>query len=94
MSRKQVPWAGWSKLAPSAKERTTMKRKCGKKCFLGPDKSFPICAKNTCKINQKGIYAAYIRARAMTNTKTRKKTDYYKIARNAKKRLVYLPVEP
>lgn len=86
-TRKRVPWAGWSKLAPSAKERTTMKHKCGKKCFLGPNKSFPICAKNTCKINKKGLYAAYIRAKAMTNTKTRKKTDYSRIARSAKKKL-------
>lgn len=86
-TRKRVPWAGWSKLAPSAKERTVMKRKCGKKCFLGPDKSFPVCAKGTCKINQKGLYAAYIRAKAMANTNTRKNTDYTRIARTAKKRL-------
>lgn len=86
-TRKQVPWAGWSKLAPSTKERTTMKRKCGKKCFLGPDKSFPICAKGTCKINKKGLYAAYIRAKSLTNRKTRKKTNYSRIARIAKKRL-------
>ena len=61
--RRQVPWAGWSKLAPRGRERTRMLRKCGRKCFLGPKKSFPICAKGTCKINTKGVYAAYIRAR-------------------------------
>ena len=44
-TRKKVPWAGWSRLAPSAKQRTVMKRKCGKKCFLGP-KSFPVCKRN------------------------------------------------
>ena len=69
-TRKQVPWAGWSKLAPHGAERTKMYEECGKKCFLGtrtpgdkkhPD--FPICAKNTCKINKKGLYSAYIRAR-------------------------------
>lgn len=68
--RKKVPWAGWSKQAPSGKARTKMYKKCGKKCFLGtftpgdkqhPD--FPICTKNTCKINSKGLYAAYIRAK-------------------------------
>ena len=40
-----------------------MLKKCGKKCFLGPDKSFPICAKGTCKVNDKGLYAAYVRAK-------------------------------
>ena len=56
-----VPWKGWSKLAPSRKQRKKM-LKCGH-CFLGKNMSYPICAKNTCKINRKGVYAAYIRAR-------------------------------
>ena len=34
-TRKAVPWKGWGKLAPHGKQRTTMYRKCGKKCFLG-----------------------------------------------------------
>ena len=58
-----VPWKGWGKIAPQGHARTVMLRKCGRKCFLGPRKSFPICAKGTCKINKKGLYAAYIRAR-------------------------------
>jgi len=62
-TRKSVPWAGWGKLAPKGRQRTTMKRKCGKKCFLGPKKSFPVCAKGTCKVNKKGLWAAYIRAK-------------------------------
>ena len=62
-TRKRVHWAGWSKIAPSTHQRTVMKRKCGKKCFLGPKKSFPVCAKNTCKISTKGLWAAYIRAK-------------------------------
>ena len=69
-TRKQVPWAGWSRQAPVGKQRTTMYRKCGKKCFLGKktpgDKqhpNFPICTKGTCKVNPKGLYAAYVRAR-------------------------------
>ena len=40
-----------------------MLKQCGKKCFLGPKKTFPICIKNTCKISSKGLHAAYIRAR-------------------------------
>ena len=61
--RKPVPWAGWGKLAPHDRERTIMLRDCGKKCFLGPKKSFPVCAKGTCRVNKKGLHAAYIRAR-------------------------------
>ena len=56
------PWKGWKNLAPSRSQRKTMFRKCGPKCFLGKQ-SYPICAKNTCKINRKGVYSAYIRAR-------------------------------
>ena len=69
-TRKSVPWSGWSRLAPKGKGRTTMYRKCGKKCFLGTktpgDKqhpNFPVCTKGTCKVNNKGLYAAYVRAR-------------------------------
>ena len=54
---------GWSKQQPGAHQRTMMMKQCGKKCFLGPRKTFPICSKNTCKRNKKGVYAAYIRAR-------------------------------
>lgn len=62
-TRKNVPWKGWKNEKPGFHEKTIMKRRCGKKCFLGPDKTFPICKKNTCKISRKGLYAAYIRAR-------------------------------
>ena len=61
--RRSVPWKGWGRVSPKGRERTQMLRKCGKKCFLGPRKSFPICSKGTCKINPKGVEAAYIRAR-------------------------------
>ena len=40
---------GWSKEKPGYHQRTVMMKKCGKKCFLGPKKSFPICSKNTSK---------------------------------------------
>ena len=60
---KKTPWSKWSKIAPNINERISMKKKCGTKCFLGPQNSFPICAKNTCKINKKGLWSAYIRAK-------------------------------
>jgi len=62
-TRKNVPWKGWKSEKPSTHQRTVMLRKCGKKCFLGPKKSFPICKKNACKVSKKGVYAAYVRAR-------------------------------
>jgi hypothetical protein len=62
-TRRNVPWKGWKNEKPSTHQRTVMLKKCGKKCFLGTKKSFPICKKNTCKISKKGVYAAYVRAR-------------------------------
>jgi hypothetical protein len=69
-----------------------MLKKCGKKCFLGTKKSFPICSKNTCKINKKGIHAAYVRAREyegiFTTRKQRQTRNKYKtISRKAYKML-------
>jgi hypothetical protein len=54
-----------------------MKKECGSKCFLGPtsESCFPICAKGTCKINTKGIYAAYVRAREYGSKKMRKRSS-------------------
>ena len=54
---------GWKNLKPGYHQKTVMLKKCGKKCFLGPNKSFPICKKNTCKVSSKRLYSAYIRAR-------------------------------
>jgi hypothetical protein len=62
-----VPWKGWKNKSPNHSQRVKMCKKCGKKCFLGKHLSFPICNKNTCKINKKGIYSAYIRARQYSN---------------------------
>jgi hypothetical protein len=73
-----------------------MKRKCGKKCFLGPKKSFPVCAKGTCKVNTKGLYAAYVRARQWGKRRssykgrsrpTMKQGTYKRVARKAKSML-------
>tara|TARA_B100001093_G_C26757991_1_gene984324 strand:- start:744 stop:1061 length:318 start_codon:yes stop_codon:yes gene_type:complete len=78
---KSHPAKGWSKMSPNTKQRVKMFKKCGKKCFLGPNRSFPICAKNTCKINKKGIYSAYIRARQWSKLKK----TYKRIANRAKR---------
>ncbi len=92
-TRKKITTKGWSKLAPKTKkQRTSMLKKCGRKCFLGPKKSFPICTKGTCKINPKGVLAAYSRARQWGKSKSTYKTSkprhsrktYDKIQRKAK----------
>ncbi len=62
-TRRNVPWRGWKRENPNQRQRTVMLKKCGKKCFLGTRKSFPICKKNTCTVSKKGVYAAYVRAR-------------------------------
>jgi len=84
-TRKNVPWRGWSKEKPTTHQRTLMLRNCGNKCFLGPNKTFPICKKNTCKISKKGLYSAYIRAREYSTIKGTQK--YKRIARKALSRL-------
>ena len=38
MTRKRLPWTGWSQQAPNARQRTQMYKKCGQKCFLGKGK--------------------------------------------------------
>jgi hypothetical protein len=95
-ARKSTPWAGWGRLAPKGRERTKMYRKCGKKCFLGTKTrgkrqrpKFPICAKGTCKVNTKGLYSAYIRARQWGKSRRtyRKRSQYRNIASRAKRML-------
>jgi len=75
---------GWKKLCPGTHQRTVMLNKCGQKCFLGPHKSFPICSKNTCKVNSKGVYAAYMRARQYSS----KGQKYRNIAKKANHKLI------
>ena len=95
-NRGRTPWAGWAKKSPKGRQRTIMLKKCGKKCFLGPKKSFPICNKGTCKINKKGIYAAYVRASQWGKKRssykgrsrpTMKQSTYKRVARKAKSML-------
>ena len=62
-TRKSVPWKGWAKQKPSQKQRTAMAKRCPKKCFLGPENSFPVCKKNTCDVSSKGLWAAYVRSK-------------------------------
>lgn len=80
---------GWKNEKPGYHQKTVMLNKCGKKCFLGPGKSFPICKKNTCKISSKGVYSAYIRSRQY-RTKGRK---YRTVSSKAKKMLIRMGVK-
>lgn len=80
-----VATRGWKKEAPNTHQRTVMLKRCGKKCFLGPDKKFPICKKNTCKISSKGVYAAYIRARQYHHKNISKKANKLLIKMGAKR---------
>uniref|UniRef100_A0A6C0H6F2 Uncharacterized protein n=1 Tax=viral metagenome TaxID=1070528 RepID=A0A6C0H6F2_9ZZZZ len=72
---------GWKNEKPNQSEKTIMFNNCGNKCFLGPNKSFPICTKNTCDINKKGVYSAYMRAREFQTIKGTRK--YSEIAKKA-----------
>jgi hypothetical protein len=75
---------GWKKEKPGYHQRTLMLQRCGKKCFLGTGKKFPICKKNTCKVSSKGVYSAYIRARQY---------HHKNISRKAKKMLIKMGVK-
>ena len=66
---------GWKKEEPSYHQRSVMLKRCGKKCFLGSKKSYPICKKNTCKISSRGTYSAYIRARQYHKKSISKKAE-------------------
>jgi hypothetical protein len=73
----------WSEEKPGFHQRTVMLKKCGKKCFLGTKKSFPICKKNTCKVSPAGVLAAYKRARQYSS----KGKKYSRVANKARKML-------
>jgi hypothetical protein len=64
---------GWKNQKPSVHERTVMLQKCGKKCFLGPKKSFPICTRGSCRVNPRGVHSAFSRARQWKYTVVAKK---------------------
>ena len=72
-TRKRSVTRGWKKQNPSMHERTVMLKKCGKKCFLGLKKSFPICTRGTCRVNLRGVHSAFSRARQWKYTTVAKK---------------------
>ena len=81
---KATPWTGWN--APSVHERTLLHHKCGRKCFLGPRNKFPICSAGSCKINKKGVWAAYVRARSQTGNKSKHSSKSRKRSSKSRKR--------
>lgn len=60
---------GWGDIGPKrGKEREALKKKCGDGCFLRPqDNAFPICPKDTCAVDCRGLAAAKNRARFLPN---------------------------
>ena len=82
--RKKLSCAGWHALAPGRHERTIMQKDCGSKCFLGPvgESCFPICTKNTCDVNDKGVYAAYVRAREYGSKNMHMRSRHNKTKKN------------
>ncbi len=77
---------GWSRVAPkTVGERSALLAKCGRRCFLGPKKTFPICPRlragsRDCKIDRRGVAAAYSRARSWASITARKKRSSTKAA--------------
>ena len=92
VTRKQLTRTqkSWRKNNPIARQRTLMLKRCGKKCFLGSKKSFPICNAGTCTPSKGGLMAAYVRAREMTRRardrtiEKHRASYYYTIAKKAK----------
>ncbi len=82
--RQGISTRGWKTQKPGFHQKTVMLQKCGKKCFLGQNKSFPICKKNTCKIISQGLYSAYIRARQYSS----KGKKYKNISKKAKRMII------
>jgi hypothetical protein len=82
----------WSRVAPrTIGDRSAVLAKCGRRCFLGPGKTFPICQRlgagnaKTCKIDRRGVQAAYSRAREWASITARKKGSSMKAARAHRK---------
>jgi hypothetical protein len=89
----------WSNDAPkSIGDRRSVLQKCGRRCFLGSGKSFPICARlgsgaasaaasagGECKVDRRGVQAAYSRARQWAAITARKKRSSVKAARAHRK---------
>lgn len=76
---------GWKNQKPGYHQRSVMLKRCGRKCFLGPKKSYPICTKNTCKVNPKGVYSAFIRSRQFHRKNISRKANKILIQMGIKK---------
>jgi len=86
----------WSRVAPkTVGERSALLAKCGRRCFLGYRKTFPVCARlgagagagsRDCKIDRRGVAAAYSRAREWASITARKKRSSSKAASAAYRR--------
>jgi hypothetical protein len=76
---------GWKREKPGYRQKTVMLQRCGRKCFLGKDKKYPICKKNTCKVSSKGVYSAYIRSRQYHNKNVSRKAKKLLIKMGAKR---------
>lgn len=78
----------WSRVAPKTNgERSALLAKCGRRrCFLGPGKTFPICPRlgvsgsRDCKVDRRGVAAAYSRAREWAAITARNKRSSSKAA--------------
>lgn len=73
---------GWSVDFPTrGQERKQLYSACGSRCFLGPNMSFPICKRcfkndcHGCRIDPRGVQAAYQRARQWGHTQVAAKAD-------------------
>ena len=81
----------WSRIVPKhVGDRSALLAKCGHRCFLGPGKTFPICPRlgagsNDCKVDRRGVVAAYSRAREWASITARKKRSSSKAARAHRK---------
>ena len=75
-TRRNATEHSWKEDAPNKKERAVMLKKCGRKCFLGPGTSFPVCTCGTCDVNHRGVQSAYSRAREWASITARKKHNY------------------
>ena len=83
----------WSRVAPkTVGERSALLAKCGHRCFLGPRKTFPICPRlgsgsgsGSCKVDRRGVAAAYSRAREWAAITARKKQSLSKAVRAHRK---------
>jgi hypothetical protein len=92
VTRKQllITYKSWRRNQPTRHQRTLQLKRCGKKCFLGSKKSFPICSAGSCKPSKGGIISAYVRAREMTRRardrtiKKHRAPYYYSVAKKAK----------